>query len=87
VIALERGERLPLPLTALLGRDTEVKALRAGCQIPLDDSLRSSDRGESARQIWRSELARAVVDEGACRVLFAGLAAVAELRVPCAGDC
>jgi hypothetical protein len=38
-------------------------------------------------QVWRSELARAVVDEGACRVLFAGLAAVAELRVPCAGDC
>jgi hypothetical protein len=27
-------------------------------------------------QVWRSELARAVVDEGACRVLFAGLAAV-----------
>ena len=40
------------------------------------DNTRTEPVRRPYTQVWRSELARAVVDEGACRVLFAGLAAV-----------
>ena len=67
---------LPLPLTALLGRDTEVKALRDLLADPAARLITLIGPGGVGKTRLALELARAVADEGACRVLFVGLAAV-----------
>ena len=67
---------LPLPLTTLLGRDTEVKALRDLLADPAARLITLIGPGGVGKTRLALELARAVADEGACRVLFVGLAAV-----------
>ena len=67
---------LPLPLTALLGRDTEVRALRDLLADPAARLITLIGPGGVGKTRLALELARAIADEGACRVLFVGLAAV-----------
>jgi predicted ATPase/transcriptional regulator with XRE-family HTH domain len=67
---------LPLPLTALLGRDTEVKALRQWWADPAARLVTLIGPGGVGKTRLALELARAIADEGACRVLFVGLAAI-----------
>ena len=71
-----REVSLPLPLTALLGRDTEVKALRRWLADPAARLITLIGPGGVGKTRLALELARAIADEGACRVLFVGLAAV-----------
>jgi predicted ATPase/DNA-binding XRE family transcriptional regulator len=67
---------LPLPLTALLGRDTEVNALRDLLADPAVRLVTLIGPGGVGKTRLALELARAIADEGTCRVLFVGLAAV-----------
>src|SRR5688500_14569037 len=67
---------LPLPLTALLGRDTEVKALRDLLADPAARLITLIGPGGVGKTRLALELAREIADEDACRVLFVGLAAV-----------
>ena len=67
---------LPVPLTALLGRDTDVRALRDLLADPAARLITLVGPGGVGKTRLALELARAIADEGACRVLFVGLAAV-----------
>jgi predicted ATPase/DNA-binding XRE family transcriptional regulator len=67
---------LPLPLTALLGRDTEVKALRHWLADPAARLITLVGPGGVGKTRLALELARTIADDGECRVLFVGLAAV-----------
>jgi transcriptional regulator with XRE-family HTH domain len=67
---------LPLPLTALLGRDTDVKALRQWLADSAARLITLIGPGGVGKTRLAVELARAIADEGGCRVLFVGLAAV-----------
>jgi predicted ATPase/DNA-binding XRE family transcriptional regulator len=67
---------LPLPLTALLGRETEVKALRDLLADPAARLITLIGPGGVGKTRLALEVARGIADEGACRVLFVGLSAV-----------
>lgn len=67
---------LPLPLTALLGRDADVEALRQWLADPAARLITLVGPGGVGKTRLALELARAIADEGVCRVLFVGLAAV-----------
>src|SRR5688572_27107462 len=67
---------LPRPLTALLGRDTDVKALRDLLADPAARLVTLIGPGGVGKTRLALEVARAIADESACRVLFVGLAAV-----------
>jgi predicted ATPase/DNA-binding XRE family transcriptional regulator len=67
---------LPLALTALLGRDTDVKTLRAVLADPAARLVTLIGPGGVGKTRLALELARAIADESACRVRFVGLAAV-----------
>jgi transcriptional regulator with XRE-family HTH domain len=67
---------LPLPLTALLGRDTDVKALQDLLTDPAARLITLIGPGGVGKTRLALELGRAIADEGACRVLFVGLAAI-----------
>src|SRR5512145_1625209 len=60
---------LPLPLTALLGRDTDVKALRYWLADPAARLITLIGPGGVGKTRLALELAREIADDGACRVL------------------
>ena len=67
---------LPLPLTALLGRDADVKALRHWIADPGARLITLIGPGGVGKTRLALELAREIADDGACRVLFVALAEV-----------
>ena len=67
---------LPLPLTALLGRDTDMRALRDLMADPAARLITLIGPGGVGKTRLALEVARAIADEGACRVLFVSLAAL-----------
>ena len=67
---------LPVPLTALLGRDSDVTALRDLMADPAARLITLVGPGGVGKTRLALELARVIADEDACRVRFVGLAAV-----------
>jgi predicted ATPase/DNA-binding XRE family transcriptional regulator len=67
---------LPMPLTALLGRESDVKTLRQWLADPAARLITLIGPGGVGKTRLALDLARAIEDEGGCRVRFAGLAAV-----------
>src|SRR5512145_1966511 len=61
---------LPLPLTALLGRDTDVKALRDLMADPAARLITLTGTGGVGKTRLALEVARTIADEGATRVVF-----------------
>jgi predicted ATPase/DNA-binding XRE family transcriptional regulator len=70
------GASLPLPLTVLLGRDTDVQTLRQWLADPTARLITLTGPGGAGKTRLALELARAKAAEGASRVLFVALAAV-----------
>src|SRR5687768_1042698 len=67
---------LPVPPTALLGREHDVRALRDLLADPAARLITLVGPGGVGKTRLALEVARAISDAGACRVLFVGLAAV-----------
>jgi predicted ATPase len=65
-----------MPLTALLGRETDLKLLRALLADPAARLITLIGPGGVGKTRLALEVAYAIADERACRVLFVGLAAV-----------
>jgi len=70
------GGSLPVPMTALLGRDSDVKALRQWLADPAARLITLIGPGGVGKTRLALELARATADEGATRVIFVPLGAV-----------
>ena len=67
---------LPVPLTALLGRDTDVRTLRQWLADPAARLITLIGPGGVGKTRLALEVARAIADEGATRVVFVPLAAI-----------
>jgi len=67
---------LPVPLTVLLGRDADVQTLRQWLADPDARLITLIGPGGIGKTRLALELARAIADEGATRVVFVPLAAV-----------
>ncbi len=67
---------LPLPLTALLGREADVQTLRHWLTDPAARLITLTGPGGAGKTRLALELARAIADEGPTRVAFAPLAAI-----------
>ncbi len=67
---------LPVPLTALLGRDTDLRTLRQWLADPAARLITLVGPGGVGKTRLALELARAIADEGATRVVFVPLAAI-----------
>ena len=70
------GVSLPIPLTALLGRDTDLRTLRDWLADPVIRQITLTGPGGAGKTRLALELARTAAAEGACRVLFVELASV-----------
>ena len=70
------GVSLPLPLTALLGRDADVQTLRHWLADPAARLITLIGPGGVGKTRLALELARAIAEEGATRVVFVPLAAI-----------
>jgi predicted ATPase len=71
-----RGVSLPLPLTVLLGRDADVQTLRHWLADPAARLITLIGPGGVGKTRLALELARAIAEEGATRVVFVPLAAI-----------
>jgi predicted ATPase/DNA-binding XRE family transcriptional regulator len=71
-----RGVSLPLALTAFVGRDSEMQALRPWLADPAARLITLTGPGGAGKTRLALELARAIAADGEVRVLFVGLAAV-----------
>ena len=67
---------LPVPLTALLGRDTDVRTLRQWLADPAARLITLIGPGGVGKTRLALEVARAIAGEGATRVVFVPLAAI-----------
>jgi predicted ATPase/DNA-binding XRE family transcriptional regulator len=70
------GTWLPLPPTALLGRDVELQTLRRWFADPAVRLITLTGAGGAGKTRLALELARSIAAEGATRVVFVGLAAI-----------
>jgi predicted ATPase/DNA-binding XRE family transcriptional regulator len=70
------GVSLPVPLTVLLGRDTDVDTLRQWLADPAARLITLIGPGGVGKTRLALELARAIADESATRVVFVPLAAI-----------
>src|SRR6476660_2254991 len=70
------GASLPVPMTALIGRDTDVQRLRQWLADPTARLITLIGPGGVGKTRLALELARAIADEGATRVVFVPLAAI-----------
>ena len=70
------GVSLPLPPTALLGRDAELQTLRHWLADPVIRLITLTGPGGAGKTRLALELARTISAEGAARVVFVPLAAV-----------
>ena len=70
------GASLPVPMTALLGRDSDVETLRQWLADPAARLITLIGPGGVGKTRLALELARATADEGATRVIFVPLGAV-----------
>jgi predicted ATPase/DNA-binding XRE family transcriptional regulator len=67
---------LPLPLTAFLGRDTDLQTLRRWLEEPAARLVTLIGPGGVGKTRLALELARSIAEEGMARVVFVGLADV-----------
>jgi predicted ATPase len=72
------GVSLPEPPTALLGRHAEIETLRQWLSDPASRLITLIGPGGVGKTRLALELARAIVEEGATRVVFVSLAAIRE---------
>jgi predicted ATPase/transcriptional regulator with XRE-family HTH domain len=70
------GVSLPVPLTALLGRETDVQRLRQWLADPAGRLMTLVGPGGVGKTRLALEVARAVMEEGSIRVRFVSLAAI-----------
>jgi predicted ATPase/DNA-binding XRE family transcriptional regulator len=70
------GVSLPMPLTALLGRETEVQRLRQWLADPAGRLMTLVGPGGVGKTRLALEFARAMMQEGSMRVRFVSLAAI-----------
>ena len=70
------GRTLPLPLTALLGRDTDVQTLHHWLADPAVRLVTLAGPGGAGKTRLAMEIARAIVAEGTTRVVFVPVAAI-----------
>jgi predicted ATPase/DNA-binding XRE family transcriptional regulator len=70
------GAPLPVPPTVLLGRDADVQTLRRWLADRPSRLITLTGTGGSGKTRLALELARAIADEGATRVVFVPLAAI-----------
>lgn len=70
------GVSLPLAMTPLLGRDSEVQTLRRWLTDPVARLITLTGPGGVGKTRLAMEIARAIAAEGAIRVLFVPLAAI-----------
>jgi predicted ATPase/DNA-binding XRE family transcriptional regulator len=70
------GVSLPVPMTALLGRDADVQRLRHWLADPTARLITLIGPGGVGKTRLALELAQAIADEGAIRVVFVPLAAI-----------
>jgi len=70
------GVALPVPFTVLLGRDTAVQTLRQWLADPAARLITLIGPGGVGKTRLALELARAIAEEGATRVVFVPLAAI-----------
>jgi predicted ATPase/DNA-binding XRE family transcriptional regulator len=70
------GVSLPLPLTALLGRDADLQTLRHWLTDPTVRLITLTGPGGAGKTRLALEVARALAEQGSARVVFVPLAAV-----------
>jgi predicted ATPase len=70
------GVSLPLPLTALLGRDTDMQTLRHWLADPAARLVTLIGPGGVGKTRLALELVRVIADEGSIRAVFVSLAAI-----------